>query len=157
MAKTGRNDPCPCGSGKKYKQCCLARDEAAAATARAAQAAAALARTRRPVRFLQIRRDDIDELTEASNATLDLIHAGRLDEAEKAAHDLLARFPDVHDGYDRLGMVCEARGDHRQAAEHYRNAIAVIRDHPDDYDPEFEAVFHKLVERLDPPGANTPT
>ena len=22
MVKTGRNDPCPCGSGKKYKQCC---------------------------------------------------------------------------------------------------------------------------------------
>ncbi|WP_296250092.1 UPF0149 family protein [Pseudomonas sp. UBA4194] len=21
--KTGRNDPCPCGSGKKFKQCCL--------------------------------------------------------------------------------------------------------------------------------------
>jgi uncharacterized protein YecA (UPF0149 family) len=21
-AKPGRNDPCPCGSGKKYKQCC---------------------------------------------------------------------------------------------------------------------------------------
>ncbi len=21
-AKLGRNDPCPCGSGKKYKQCC---------------------------------------------------------------------------------------------------------------------------------------
>lgn len=20
---TGRNDPCPCGSGKKYKQCCM--------------------------------------------------------------------------------------------------------------------------------------
>jgi len=26
--KTGRNDPCPCGSGKKYKKCCLAKDEA---------------------------------------------------------------------------------------------------------------------------------
>jgi hypothetical protein len=50
MAKTGRNDPCPCGSGKKYKQCCLARDGAAAATARAAQAAAAPARPWRPVR-----------------------------------------------------------------------------------------------------------
>ncbi len=23
MKKTGRNDPCPCGSGTKYKQCCL--------------------------------------------------------------------------------------------------------------------------------------
>jgi hypothetical protein len=22
-AKAGRNEPCPCGSGKKYKQCCL--------------------------------------------------------------------------------------------------------------------------------------
>ncbi|MFW5454198.1 YecA family protein [Thioalkalivibrio sulfidiphilus] len=23
--KTGRNDPCPCGSGRKYKKCCLVR------------------------------------------------------------------------------------------------------------------------------------
>lgn len=22
VPKLGRNDPCPCGSGKKYKQCC---------------------------------------------------------------------------------------------------------------------------------------
>jgi preprotein translocase subunit SecA len=22
---TGRNDPCPCGSGKKYKKCCIKR------------------------------------------------------------------------------------------------------------------------------------
>ena len=25
-AKVGRNDPCPCGSGKKYKKCCLGKD-----------------------------------------------------------------------------------------------------------------------------------
>jgi uncharacterized protein len=24
--KPGRNDPCPCGSGKKYKQCCLLKN-----------------------------------------------------------------------------------------------------------------------------------
>jgi len=23
----GRNSPCPCGSGKKYKKCCLSKDE----------------------------------------------------------------------------------------------------------------------------------
>jgi hypothetical protein len=23
--KPGRNDPCPCGSGRKYKKCCLVR------------------------------------------------------------------------------------------------------------------------------------
>ena len=24
--KVGRNDPCPCGSGKKYKKCCGANE-----------------------------------------------------------------------------------------------------------------------------------
>ena len=28
MAKIGRNQPCPCGSGKKYKHCCLPRVQA---------------------------------------------------------------------------------------------------------------------------------
>lgn len=23
LVKVGRNDPCPCGSGKKYKRCCI--------------------------------------------------------------------------------------------------------------------------------------
>jgi hypothetical protein len=27
--KAGRNDPCPCGSGKKYKKCCIAKDQVA--------------------------------------------------------------------------------------------------------------------------------
>jgi hypothetical protein len=32
-----------------------------------------------------------DELTEASNAVVDMVQAGNLDAAEQAAHDLLAR------------------------------------------------------------------
>ena len=27
LEKTGRNSPCPCGSGKKYKKCCLGQNE----------------------------------------------------------------------------------------------------------------------------------
>ena len=26
MSKVGRNDPCTCGSGKKYKQCCALKE-----------------------------------------------------------------------------------------------------------------------------------
>jgi preprotein translocase subunit SecA len=26
LEKVGRNDPCPCGSGKKYKKCCGAEE-----------------------------------------------------------------------------------------------------------------------------------
>lgn len=25
--KIGRNDPCPCGSGKKYKVCCISKSQ----------------------------------------------------------------------------------------------------------------------------------
>jgi preprotein translocase subunit SecA len=27
--KVGRNDPCPCGSGKKYKKCCMKKEAVA--------------------------------------------------------------------------------------------------------------------------------
>jgi hypothetical protein len=38
--KTGRNDPCPCGSGKKFKKCCEAKDEKARNEQLAAEQAA---------------------------------------------------------------------------------------------------------------------
>ena len=104
-------------------------------------------------RLLGAEDADEDELTIASNTAADLVRAGKLDEAEQAARDLLVRFPEVHDGYDRLGMVHEARGENRQAADCYRKVIEFIREHPDDYDPGFEDMFTKLVNRLDPPVA----
>ena len=29
MAKIGRNDPCPCGRGRKFKRCCLGKQQTA--------------------------------------------------------------------------------------------------------------------------------
>lgn len=47
--KIGRNDPCHCGSGKKYKQCHLAKDEAKGREARqSAEAAASVASAEAP-------------------------------------------------------------------------------------------------------------
>ena len=53
MAKVGRNAPCPCGSGKKYKMCCLAQDEAARRAAVAAAAAEAPEPARKQVATYQ--------------------------------------------------------------------------------------------------------
>ena len=155
MAKIGRNDLCPCGSGKKYKQCCLAKDEAAAL---AASPPAETKQSRRHARAEALAERAAEyaaaeELAEASNAVVDMVHAGRLDEAERAAHELLERFPEVHDGYDRLIMVYEARGDKKTAADYYRKVIAFVRAHPDQYDPAFEDTFQKLVDKLDPNAA----
>jgi hypothetical protein len=132
MAKIGRNDPCPCGSGQKYKRCCLPRDEAAAAErarAREREEAAAAAAV--------LAADDDDRLDEASNRVIDLIDAGRLDEAEQAALDLLDRYPEVHDGLERVAMVAAARGDRARAAEYYRKAADFVHGR-EGYDPEME-------------------
>jgi len=83
-----------------------------------------------------------------------MVHDGKLDEAELAARDFLVRFPEVHDGYDRLGMVYKARGDNKQAADYYRKVIDFVRAHPDQYEPEFETTFHRLVQKLDPAPAD---
>lgn len=161
MTKTGRNDPCPCGSGQKYKRCCQEKDEAVQsatrAAAQAAQQAASQARYEAAEKAFIEKTRELDaycELADASNAVIDMVRAGRLDEAEAAARDLLVRYPDVHDGYDRLGMVYEARGDHKRAAECYRQVIDFVRARPDQYEPDFEQTFHRLIAKLDPPPAS---
>ena len=133
MAKAGRNDPCPCGSGQKYKRCCLPREETAAAE-RAAARAHEVEPAAAPFEILS----DDDGLDDASNVVIDLIDAGRLDEAEHAAQDLLERYPNVHDGLERLAMVAAARGDRARAAEYYRKAADFVRAHADLYDLEME-------------------
>ena len=156
--KTGRNDPCHCGSGQKYKRCCLEKDRAAESKVLAAQAAAAAAKETAFKAELAAARaalergyDETDDLTEASNAAVDLVHAGKLDEAEQAARDLIVRFPEVHDGFDRLGMVHEARGEKKLAADCYRKVVEFARTHPTQYDPDFADRFDEMIEELDPP------
>jgi tetratricopeptide (TPR) repeat protein len=156
MAKPGRNDPCPCGSGQKYKRCCLRKDQAAESAA----LAAAAARAAEPIQHEHSHHEcdfsgplggEEDELARDSNAVVDLVHEGLLDQAEQAARELLERYPNVHDGYDRLGMVHEARGQRKAAADCYRKVIEFVRAHPEQYEPEFTTTFEQLIAELDPP------
>jgi len=159
VPRTGRNDPCPCGSGKKYKHCCLDKDRAAELAPAVGQRVALQAQQ---ANHLALRQDYQEELLEsqaalkeaqaldaASNAVVDLVHAGRLDEAEQAARELLARYPDVHDGHDRLGMVHEARGQFREAADCYRKVIGFTRADPENYDAGFVDSFLELIVKLE--------
>ncbi len=170
MAKPGRNDRCPCGSGKKYKACCLTKDEAAERERLTAAQADRDARAGEKQNSLREVREALmaklagatpidgdifdDDLTEASNAVLDLIRDGKLDEAEAAARDLLVRYPEVPDGWDRLGMVHETRGENRQAANCYRQMLAFVREHPYDFDASIIDDTIARIDRLDPTGAD---
>ena len=121
---------------------------------RAALQAAAEARAAEAVqddRDLYGADDDADELTRDSNAIIDLVHEGKLDQAEKAAREFLERYPEVHDGYDRLGMVYEARGDRKAAADYYRKVVEFVKAHPKQYEPTFTATSEQIINELDPP------
>lgn len=167
MNKAGRNAPCPCGSGAKYKKCCGPKEAEVDAQRFAEQK---VERAKADAAYRQKVKDDIErgkvfniakraglidddddeevDLDAASNAVVDLIKAGTLDAAEAVAHALLVDFPEVHDGYDRLGMVYEARGDRPQAAHWYRQCLAFIRAHRNQYEPEIEAHYEAIIQRL---------
>ena len=104
MVKIGRNAPCPCGSGKKYKKCCLPVQQ-----------------KKRPIkkqRFIPV----YTELDQLSNSVVGLIKQKNLDEAEAVSRKLLDEYPDQIDGLNRLAMVYEARGEKRKAAEYFTKA-----------------------------------
>jgi hypothetical protein len=160
MGKPARNDPCPCGSGLKYKKCCAQKDAAAESEHLAANKARMEAQqTEHHARMREFQAwhqaklaglaDDEDTLTQDSNAVLDLIEAGRLDEAEATAHALLERYPEVHHGYTRLGKVFEVRGDCTRAAHWYRKSVEFMREHPDRHDPEFIEAIEQRVRNLE--------
>ena len=153
MAKPGRNDPCPCGSGKKYKKCCLPKDEAEKDVELAAARCLDVHDPKEAVANRLVWHDEDDEIADASHAVVELVQVGKLDEAEAATRDLLMRYPDEPDGWDCLGIVYENCGENRQAANCYRRMRDIMRQRPDDYDQSFETKFAKLIDRLDPPNA----
>jgi SEC-C motif len=137
MAKVGRNDPCPCGSGKKYKKCCLETERQ-----RTQPTVAPRGNARSAVQTV------VTELDDLSNRVVDLIAARELDAAEAACRQLRAQYPDQVDGTWRLATVCEARGDRAAAARYYRDAAEFMRSR-DGFDEASMAHMLESAERME--------
>ena len=86
-----------------------------------------------------------------SNRAVDLIRAGKLDEAERVCHRLLDEFPDLPDGHMRLGQLFRARDQPAKAAQHLRLAAAVARSTDDD--PALPLSLEAEADTLDPPAS----
>lgn len=91
MNAPSRNQPCPCGSGKRYKECCGSVDGTRAAPTPEA------ARQR--------------ETRELMQAALAAQYGRRLDEAERLYRAALAIVPDEPDALHMLGVVRFERND----------------------------------------------
>lgn len=142
MAKIGRNDQCPCGSGKKNKRCCLLTS-----TASITETAPPLeARSSRP--FHESCDCCIDRLNERADVVLDVLLAGRVDEAEALCHAFIRDFPGQAEGLDLLSMIFEQRGHRERALDLLRQASAIAHAN-DDYDGETRSLMRQRIKELE--------
>lgn len=146
--KPGRNDPCPCGSGKKYKQCCLLTGQTAV-TAAAEHGAAgdrpSLAAARQGAQALlaESRLEAAAELLqpwtqEAPGATVDAeaLHLlgvvryrqQRIAEAKTLFQQAIALQPKAFLFHSNLGNLLYATSDYAAAAQALRRCLALQPD-----------------------------
>src|ERR1700722_2801601 len=106
----GRNDLCPCGSGKKYKNCHMPGAETTVSRAKS--------RANSP-------RSRVDAALRSA-----LVHhrAGRLADAANIYWQILQEFPEEFDAMHLLGMAAHDGGDDLAAEELIAKAIGIAPD-----------------------------
>lgn len=102
--QVGRNEPCPCGSGKKYKKCCLPKYEEAKKHIPQDK----LQRMEQLVK----QRDDLEKDVKKG---FDLLFSQNFQKAQKFALNLLESFPEDDRVHDILVSTCLALGDYENA------------------------------------------
>jgi tetratricopeptide (TPR) repeat protein len=100
----GRNDLCPCGSGKRYKQCCGAIADTASTTSTSPT-------TENPGYLLHL--------------AMGHHHAGRLTEAEAGYRQILERDPKNATALQYLGVLTMQRGDSAGGKQLIRKALDI--------------------------------
>lgn len=131
--KPGRNDPCPCGSGKKYKKCCSDNPEAAPA--------------------FQPQRTPNQGATQGTpghreiGALVELFNQQRYMEAELLARSMAKSFPRYGFGWKVLGAASNQLGRSADALAALQKAAALL---PDDEEVQYNlgSTLHNLG-RLD--------
>ena len=145
MAKIGRNEACPCGSGKKHKRCCLAAP---------APPKGAATITDGPSESHHENCDGcLDELNERADRVLDVLLDGRIHDAERLCHDFIRDFTGQAEGIDLLSMIFEERGQRERALELLRQASAIAHASPD-YDAETRSLMRARIVELELSGCS---
>lgn len=140
MAKVARNAPCPCGSGKKYKRCCLSQFGKKKGP-----------QDKEKSGFVGTKKhivSEVDQLDSLSNSVTDLIADGRIEEAESVCQKLLKDYPNQIDGIERLAEVYKAKGDTIRSVEYYRKAANFARSRSG-FDKELVEWYLAEAKRLE--------
>ena len=104
MKQVGRNDPCPCGSGKKFKKCCLTAYQEARQTLPPDALQEAEEHTRRK-----------EKIQKEVQRGFDLLFSREYEQARRLAERTLESYPDDDRLHDILSMSSIALGDYDRA------------------------------------------
>ncbi len=140
MAKIGRNEPCPCGSGKKYKRCC---QTVAAPTPQPAVLSDTSSEPHR-----QLCPCCLERLEERADRVADELIAGNLDQAETLCRQFISDYPDQAEGLDLLSMILQERGQRDQALDLLRRASAIAHARPE-YDFHVRSNMRERITELE--------
>jgi tetratricopeptide (TPR) repeat protein/SAM-dependent methyltransferase len=135
----GRNDACPCGSGRKYKQCCGAVATAPPARAPAPPGGFEAARALFAARRYADAERACERALAAAPRTLDgwfLVAAAAFeqqayDRALRAMRRAAKHFPESAEVRFNLGRIREAQGDGAAAIDDYKTAVRLKPDYPE--------------------------
>jgi hypothetical protein len=120
LQRVGRNDPCPCGSGKKYKKCCLAKHEEARKSIPADQ-----------LQELEERARLKEKLEKDVADGFDLFFAQDFDKARRFALRQLETYPEDDRFHDILTITSLATGDYDGAFHTCQLRWQVAREEKD--------------------------
>jgi predicted O-linked N-acetylglucosamine transferase (SPINDLY family) len=129
--KTGRNDPCPCGSGRKYKNCCQRRSETRVERRTDASLQDALEHHR--AGRLSEAESLVQQVLRAEPRDPVALHFSGILAHQRGNHalavDLIGRSlairPDDAEAHFNLGTILQQQGELRAAARCYRNALRI--------------------------------
>ena len=155
MTKINRNAPCPCGSGKKYKKCCLRKDQQAEQQARAELAAAEKAEWEEKEAASQVAfqaegtpvedepapeiEEEPDPIREFWNDFWETWQDASYEQRLDIAETILREQPDMVDGEAAFEMLVDLHGQTAVAGEHnkFDALVDLLRQQaPDAYDHE---------------------
>jgi hypothetical protein len=120
LEKIGRNEPCPCGSGKKYKQCCLKKHE----EAKLAMGGGEIAK-------LQAQEREQGRLIESIEEAFGLLARQQYDEAIHSASKLLRSYPNEDRLHDIVSTSRMLAGDCDEAIGICRRRWEVAKEEKD--------------------------
>jgi mRNA-degrading endonuclease RelE of RelBE toxin-antitoxin system len=169
--KVGRNDPCPCGSGRKYKKCCEGKDPGPGSQSLVDQLEALDERHERArdQLFELLRPADLARLNPERLTTLQLIRgmrrllqhrrwdvAERFIELIKSRSDVPGGLEHAHEYHDEIADQALAAGELAVAERHFEQARPEERDREDfrlrlalaRRDPEALALLDTRILRL---------